>query len=466
MQSATSCRPRVALIMFMLSASAGLPSSDAAVMSREKVYGEPSADEALVYLIREGRFAGSARTMFIYADDSFLGVLDSGTYTFAYVEPGTHLLWTNWTRQRREIDLVPGHVYYIEVWNGFDVLDQETGKALIEKVDGYAIPRPKEVATAAEQIRERYGKALRVEGRMEKAEVEDVEAMERPVDSEGLIQIDAYTEIPLELMENVTSYLNPTGDKVWFRVSSDVVVEGQVVIAAGTRVQGTLRHSAKGARSGVGGNFDIVVPAAETVDGSRVPLLGRVDATGKRRTKAAVAVATGTALATGLATGGLVAIAVAFPRGKEAFLLNGEEFDAWTRHDHWIRIASELAPSSATAPPAERALRVRPLGAIEFHPQKRRSPSKLRLALEAPSEVESVVIDEINGWQLPMHLEPDEIAQEDDALVLSFIGWSFVRYARLDGDDTVVPVKLHGVLSDGDSFVAEAEVTVSLGRRD
>src|ERR1041384_6892431 len=77
----------------------------AAETTKERVLGEQRAAAALVYLIRKGRFQGGGRTMFVYADETFLGVLDNGTYTFAYVAPGTHLLWTNWTSRRKEIDV-------------------------------------------------------------------------------------------------------------------------------------------------------------------------------------------------------------------------------------------------------------------------------------------------------------------------------------------------------------------------
>ncbi len=430
--------------------------------TEEKVYGELKEDKALVYLIRKGRFQGSARTMFVYADEEFLGTLDSGTYTFAYVDPGTHLLWTNVTRLRREVDLVPNRVYYIEVWSAFNLLDPEEGKALVEKVDAYAIPKAREVQTADDQIRKRYRRALRREKEMEKAEVQVAQASSRPADTAGYVEVPAYTEIPLELMENVTSYLNPTGDAVWFRVASDVVLGEQRVVRAGTLVRATLRHSAQGKMGGVGGNFDMVVPTLPAADGSLVPLLGRIDATGKRRTAAAAAVATGTAVVTGLATGGLLAIAVAFPRGKEAFLLVGEEFTVWTRDNHWVDAAREhaAATEAGVLPVPEHRLAARPAEDVVFVPKKRRAPPDLQVFLESPEEVRSASIQQVGDWPLPAPLKASTIVSRDGTWVAIFPGWDVVRYARLTGEDTTVPLRVVGTLADGSSFQAEPTMTI------
>lgn len=139
----------------------GLIAGDAgaAVKSPAKTFGEPRADEALVYFVREGRFVGSARTMFLYADQQFLGTLDNDTYTFAYVPPGKHLFWLNWARISTEVELEAGKEYYFSVWDRFNELDPVSGKAFIQSAKAYAKPEPKEEKTAAEHIRERYGKA-------------------------------------------------------------------------------------------------------------------------------------------------------------------------------------------------------------------------------------------------------------------------------------------------------------------
>ncbi len=132
----------------------------AATKSADKQFGEARRDEALVYLIREKRFVGSGRTMFVYADEKFLATLDNNSYAFAYLPPGKHLLWTNWAKINVEADLEAGKTYYYAIWTSFDPLDEASGDAYVKGIDSFASPTPAEVEKSAEHIRERYGKAV------------------------------------------------------------------------------------------------------------------------------------------------------------------------------------------------------------------------------------------------------------------------------------------------------------------
>lgn len=131
----------------------------AATRSSTKQFGEPKPDEALVYLIREKRFQGGGRTMFVFADEQFLGALDNDSYTFAYLPPGKHLLWLNWAKINTEIELEAGKTYYFAIWGSFDALDEGSGQAYLKGIEAFATPEPKEVEKSVEHIRERYGKA-------------------------------------------------------------------------------------------------------------------------------------------------------------------------------------------------------------------------------------------------------------------------------------------------------------------
>jgi len=135
------------------------PPLAAANRSATLQFGEPKADQALVYLIREKRFQGGGRTMFVFADETFLGTLDNGSYTFAYLAPGKHLLWLNWAKINAEVELEAGKTYYYSIWTTFDLLDEASGQAFLKGVGFYATPEPAEVEKSAEHIRERYGKA-------------------------------------------------------------------------------------------------------------------------------------------------------------------------------------------------------------------------------------------------------------------------------------------------------------------
>jgi hypothetical protein len=152
---------RFALAVVVLAVSLLVPASaPGANRSAEKPVAEPRADAALVYLIREKRFVGGGRTMFVFSDQTFLGVLDNDSYTYAYLPPGKHLLWLNWAKINTEVEVEAGKTYYFAIWSTFDPLDEVSGKAYIGGISAYATPTEREVAKGAEHIEERYGKAV------------------------------------------------------------------------------------------------------------------------------------------------------------------------------------------------------------------------------------------------------------------------------------------------------------------
>lgn len=153
-----SRRLAIHLSVFALvaAAAASLAGAD---KSDQKQLGEPKPDQALVYLIREGHFQGSGRTMFVFSDEEFLCSLDNNSYCFAYVPPGEHLLWLNWAKINREIELEAGKTYYFNIWTAVDELDEASGRAFVEGVKSYVTPTPKEIETASEIVHDRYGKA-------------------------------------------------------------------------------------------------------------------------------------------------------------------------------------------------------------------------------------------------------------------------------------------------------------------
>lgn len=149
----------VVLLVALVATCFTPPPLAAANKSATKQFGEVRSDESLLYLIREKRFAGSGRTMFVYADQQFLGSLDNNSYTFAYLPPGKHLLWLNWAKVNTEVELEAGRTYYFAVWSSFDPLDEISGKAYLDGIESYATPEPAELDKADEHIVKRYGKA-------------------------------------------------------------------------------------------------------------------------------------------------------------------------------------------------------------------------------------------------------------------------------------------------------------------
>ncbi|RME97575.1 MAG: DUF4410 domain-containing protein [Alphaproteobacteria bacterium] len=187
---------------FVLALAAALmaPASPASAVTKstQKVFAEPKDDRALVYFIREPRFQGSARTMFLYADETFLGVLDNNSYTYAYVEPGKHIFWLNWARISDEVELAAGEVYYFSVWTRFDKMEEETARLLIDGIKFYATPDDKEVQKAEKHVRERHGKAEKYAAKPKKEYVGTKGKREEHVERWTHVDLSAYPILYVE----------------------------------------------------------------------------------------------------------------------------------------------------------------------------------------------------------------------------------------------------------------------------
>jgi hypothetical protein len=134
-------------------------------------YAEPADNAALVYLVRQKKMQGKARTFFVFADDTLLGTLDNGCYTYAYVPPGERLFWLNFARISERVKLEPGETYHFNLtptgasfssWVRFEDVGEEWGRALIDEVPSFCTPDDKEIAKADEYVANRMGKAERL----------------------------------------------------------------------------------------------------------------------------------------------------------------------------------------------------------------------------------------------------------------------------------------------------------------
>lgn len=79
-----------------------------------EVAGEPSAESALVYVIRPSRAAFGVRT-WAFVDDRVIGVSRARGYAFAHVAPGEHIFWSkaeNVSAVKLEVEA--GETYYFQ----------------------------------------------------------------------------------------------------------------------------------------------------------------------------------------------------------------------------------------------------------------------------------------------------------------------------------------------------------------
>ncbi|HMF57456.1 MAG TPA: hypothetical protein VK619_14020 [Pyrinomonadaceae bacterium] len=71
------------------------------------------------------------------------------------------------------------------------------------------------------------------------------------------------------------------GEPVYFKVADDVVVDGVVVIAKGTTVEGSVSEATLGGRYGATGKLTVEVGSTTTVDGQTIRLNGYYSKRGK-----------------------------------------------------------------------------------------------------------------------------------------------------------------------------------------
>jgi hypothetical protein len=84
--------------------------------------------------------------------------------------------------------------------------------------------------------------------------------------------LPAGATVPLTLQHHVTASRTPAGTPVYFRVARDVVVDGHVVIRAGTLVTGTMLDAASRDTSGRSGSIILGVRSVPGIDGAMVPV--------------------------------------------------------------------------------------------------------------------------------------------------------------------------------------------------
>ena len=445
-QIANSC-----LILCLLGASIGIVW--AAKETKEKVYGELNDESALMYFVRTHHFTGAGRTTFLYADDSFLGVLDDNSYTFAYLSPGKHLLWTNWTRITKEVEVVPGRAYYLDTWGKIQILSESDGKALIEKVKKYASPSEKEIATSEKHLRNRLAKAQKREGAKDQVEIAEVSRAVQ-ADTTDKLSVPAFSEIKLELLEHVTSFHDSPGDVVWFRVAEDASIDSQVYLSEGKLVQGTVRLVDKAKGGGVEAGLDIVVPSVEANDGTMIPLMGQVTSSGKRKF--------GKSVGAGVALGIFGVFAV---KGGEAYVMAGQQFVLNTREDVWLSVDEAVSLGRLDSDrESNNILKTGAVEAVMFSLNRRKLLKEIRIPILTDLEITQVAATVVGDLKLPEAIECNVSQDSDDGPVCTFEGWSLVRYMQLVAEQGTVPVGLRGTYGDGTVFAARAEIPLSLER--
>jgi hypothetical protein len=410
------------------------------------------ADKALVYLMRRPASMAKLRTSFVYADREFIGTVDNDSYAIAYVEPGHRLIWTNWTGISNEFDFVAGQTYVLEVFPTLLQHDKQTGLALLDSLHEYKTSTAEERATAAGQVANRYERAVRrgakgaVGTQSEEAAI-TLETSPPP----GSVLVPAGTTVMLELTENVTSAFSSAGETIWFRVVEDVVLDGHLMIRKGTPVSGLVRRVLPARPGGTGGSLDIAVATLTAADGTPVPVSARVMAGGRDRTNAMVA----TTAAVGL-FGMLV-------KGRQAFALAGDVYEAQSTVPAWFLPADDSEPAPlAEAPEPSQPLVLQALDLrMAFDPEKDALDDLVRIGVQSDLALDGVVIDRSGDVVLPDPVEASSVRKSKALYEYTFPAWSVVRHLRFNAAEGT-SLRLTGKRQGGEPVVVTVKVWARL----
>lgn len=106
---------RVVLMTVALAVCASMASAQELItVSKEKVLGEPSSQEAVVYFVRPA-IMGKAVKIWAFVDQTVIGANKGKHYTFAKVPAGKHLFWAKAENlSALELDVEAGQTYYLK----------------------------------------------------------------------------------------------------------------------------------------------------------------------------------------------------------------------------------------------------------------------------------------------------------------------------------------------------------------
>lgn len=379
----------------------------ASTVQKTKQFGQPRSDKALVYAIRERAFVGSAVGMFVFADEQLISFLRNGTYGFAYIDPGQHIIWGD-TDATVNIRLMPGETYYItaKVAGPLTVVSESDGKALLDSIGAYIQADDKDLENGAKRVAKRFDKAKKRDARTTK-EVEELPAASAAA-TEGALKLGANTKLSVELMENLTSGLDRAGQTVWLRVAEDVTADGKVVIPHGTPVRATMARAQRSSGHGTPGNFNATLVSIDLDAEHRIPIVGDVSSSGKQRTA-------------GVVSGGLIGM---MTRGTEAFQPAGTRYSAWIRDD------TSLQPFSATATASHPAATAAPPIELAFGGNSYDQLPSVTISFPCAAEPVSVELVSIGDWPLPERVKALSAARDKENCSAAFEGWSVLRFVH------------------------------------
>ena len=146
----------------------------------------------------------------------------------------------------------------------------------------------------------------------------------------GKIKIPGNTIIKVKTEGEITSEKAKVGDKITLLVVSDVVIDNVVVIKAGAPSLAEVDLIQKRGAVGKQGKIGVSLLNVQLIDGSVIPLSGKLQYEGKNKTTSSVALSI---LTTGL---------FLLKRGQEGIIPDGTEMDALVVSDTYILVSPAI----------------------------------------------------------------------------------------------------------------------------
>ena len=151
---------------------------------------------------------------------------------------------------------------------------------------------------------------------------------DHPISQENVKVIPDGHEFTVVTIDEITSKTAAEGDPLTFKVPSDVMIDGKVVIAKDSLVKGVVAQAKKAGMMGRGGTLGIRVESATTVDNQKLKLRSTKGKEGDDK------------------TGTTVALVVLFgplgflKKGKNAVIKPGTEIKVYTDEEKKVTIKS------------------------------------------------------------------------------------------------------------------------------
>lgn len=398
----------------------------------KKTVGETRPDKALLYLFRQGAFAGGGVTVRFYAEDTLIAVLPNAAYSFTYLEPGSHLLWGTADKDPIVLDVAAGRTYYVSylVGNRPTPLSDAEGPHVLIKAKKYRAILDSDQKKAQKEGPERWAQIQKKKPER-LALAKAGAAYSAPASTDGLLKVAISTPIQAELMENLSSDVSRPGDPVWLRAPADVSVDGQVIIRKGAPFQAVVRDVRDTGTAGRAAMVDIGLVSITAADGTIYPVVGQMMAQGEDHQKQAAAAAIG------------IGLWAAFIRGGEAYRAAGETATVYTRQEVWFnpKAEPEPAPSARTG---DAALRGTVSGTVPCDMEHGRGPGKVNILFQAPGEFTAASIVGVGDTAMPKPVPATRVARDAAGVSVDFGGWQVCRFLRpgLAGVDLAIDLTM------------------------